>query len=399
MPVEGAETGTSSRSTSPATATRTRSCGPRRSWWRRDGPRRPLQDPRRRQEGVARTRSRRPTASSRASTTRTAIRATPPAEERFKEISAAYDVLGDPEKRKQYDRGGLVRHGRRRRGRPAGPPAASRRPTSARSGHPLQPVRRRRPAAAAAGARGARAGRARARPRPRGRGRRSPSIRRSRARRSRWPSPTTQPCPTCRGTGAKPGTRPKVCPRCQGRGIESQGQGLFSISQPCSRCDGARRGHRGPVPDLPGRRARRARSRATASTSPPASATARACGWPARARPGRNGGPPGDLYVITHVRASPVFKRKGDNLEVEVPLTIPEAIARRRGRGADAQRPQEAARPAGHQARHRPAPARRGPAEARRQGPRRHPLPLRHRRPGDAQRRAVRGGRQALARS
>ncbi len=80
---------------------------------------------------------------------------------------------------------------------------------------------------------------------------------------------------------------------------------------------------------------------------------------------GRNGGPPGDLYVVTHVAPSPIFERKGDNLEVEVPLTIPEAI-----RGADVEvptleRPQEAARGAGHQARHRPAAARRGAAEAR----------------------------------
>jgi molecular chaperone DnaJ len=49
---------------------------------------------------------------------------------------------------------------------------------------------------------------------------------------------------------------------------------------------------------------------------------------------GRNGGPPGDLYVITHVSPSPIFTRKGDNLEVEVPLTIPEAI-----RGADVEVP------------------------------------------------------------
>jgi molecular chaperone DnaJ len=53
-----------------------------------------------------------------------------------------------------------------------------------------------------------------------------------------------------------------------------------------------------------------------------------------KGEPGRNSGPPGDLYVVTHVEASPVFARKGDNVEVEVPLTIPEAI-----RGAEVEVP------------------------------------------------------------
>ncbi len=84
---------------------------------------------------------------------------------------------------------------------------------------------------------------------------------------------------------------------------------------------------------------------------------------------GPHGGPPGDLYLITHVAPSPVFKRKGENLEVEVPLTIPEAL-----RGAEVQVPtlerhEDAARASRHHARHGPAPARRGPAEARRGSP------------------------------
>ena len=133
------------------------------------------------------------------------------------------------------------------------------------------------------------------------------------------------PCPTCHGTGAKPGTTPKVCSRCHGRGVEAESQGLFSISQPCQKCGGTGTEITDPCPTCTAP-ATRARSSATRSTSPRACATAAACGWPARARPGRRGGPQGDLYVITRVADSELFRRKGDNLEVDVPVTIPEAI-------------------------------------------------------------------------
>ena len=66
----------------------------------------------------------------------------------------------------------------------------------------------------------------------------SPSSRRWRAARCRSRCRSTAPCPTCHGTGAKPGTQPTVCPRCHGRGVEAESQGLFSISQPCSLCGG-----------------------------------------------------------------------------------------------------------------------------------------------------------------
>src|SRR5919202_916756 len=55
-------------------------------------------------------------------------------------------------------------------------------------------------------------------------------------------------CTTCRGTGARPGTSPIVCPVCQGRGVESQGQGVFSITRPCSRCGGSGPVVEGPFP-------------------------------------------------------------------------------------------------------------------------------------------------------
>jgi molecular chaperone DnaJ len=144
---------------------------------------------------------------------------------------------------------------------------------------------------------------------------------------------TTQPCPTCHGTGAKPGTSPKVCPKCQGRGIESQGQGLFSISQPCSRCHGSGAIIEDPCPTCQG--AGQQKTVKNYKVNIPAGvregSRVRLAG---KGEAGRNGGPPGDLYVVTHVAPSPIFARKGDNLEVEVPLTIPEAI-----RGADIEVP------------------------------------------------------------
>ena len=207
--------------------------------------------------------------------------------------------------------------------------------------------------------------------------------------------PTSERCTTCHGTGARPGTAPKVCPKCQGRGLESQGQGLFSISQPCSRCNGAGTVIEDPCPTCQGMGAVRTvkRYRVNIPAGVREGSKVRLAG---KGEPGRNGGPPGDLYVITHVQDSVVFKNKGDNVEVEVPLTIPEAI-----RGAEVEVPTLHGRkklrvPAGTQPRHGPAPARRGPAQARRQGPRRHPLPLRHRRPRQPQPGAVRGGREAV---
>ena len=83
---------------------------------------------------------------------------------------------------------------------------------------------------------------------------------------------------------------------------------------------------------------------------------------PGKGEAGLRGGTPGDLYVVTRVEESPVFRRKGDNFEVEVPITVTEAI-----RGADVEVPtlhgtKKLRVPGRDQVRHRPAPARRGPA-------------------------------------
>jgi molecular chaperone DnaJ len=123
--------------------------------------------------------------------------------------------------------------------------------------------------------------------------------------------PTEAPCQTCQGSGAKPGTSPVTCPRCGGRGIETEGQGMFSLSQPCSQCNGS------------GFTRQTKRYKVKIPAGVREGSRIRLAG---KGEPGLGGGPSGDLYVVTRVPASPIFKRKGDHLEVDVPLTIVEAV-------------------------------------------------------------------------
>ena len=145
--------------------------------------------------------------------------------------------------------------------------------------------------------------------------------------------PMRTTCDTCHGTGAKPGTTPTVCPRCEGRGIETQGQGMFSISQPCSRCGGSGTVIEDPCPTCKGSGAVRTVKRLRVNI-PAGVRDGSRIRLPGKGEPGPAGGPAGDLYLIMHVAPSPVFARKGNNLEVEVPLSIPEAL-----RGAEVQVP------------------------------------------------------------
>ena len=259
----------------------------------------------------------------------------PKAEERFKEVQAAYDVLGDPDKRKQYDRGGLNPFGAGGPGGPGGPGGAGFDPSS------FSDILSNLFGGSAGGPRPGGPGGARGRPgAPRtekGRDLETEvSLSFEQAVEGTQVSlqvPMAQTCATCRGTGARPGTAPKVCPRCQGRGVESQGEGLFSISQPCSKCAGSGTVIEDPCSTCQGTGA--TRTVKSYRTNIPAGvkegSRVRLAG---KGEPGRNGGPPGDLYVITHVADSPVFARKDDHLEVEVPLTIPEAL-----RGAEIEVP------------------------------------------------------------
>ncbi len=240
------------------------------------------------------------------------------AEERFKEISQAHDVLSDPEKRKEYDRGS----GPFGFNVPGGFDPGS---FSGGVGDILSNL-----FGSGGGAGGSRAGGVRgSRTMPRGRDLETEvSLSFDQAvggAQVPLAVPTSQPCPTCHGTGAKPGTSPRVCPVCNGRGVESQSQGIFSISQPCSNCGGSGTVIEDPCPTCGGSGATRSvrRMRVNIPAGVREGSRIRLAG---KGEPGPHGGEPGDLYVVTRVSASPVFKRSGDNLEVEVPLTIPEAI-------------------------------------------------------------------------
>jgi molecular chaperone DnaJ len=115
---------------------------------------------------------------------------------------------------------------------------------------------------------------------------------------------------------------------CDGRGVESESQGIFSISQPCSNCHGSGTVIEDPCPTCGGTGAQRSvrRLRVNIPAGVRDGSRIRLAGKGEPAPAASAGSEPGDLFVITRVSDSPVFKRAGDNLEVEVPLTIPEAI-------------------------------------------------------------------------
>ncbi len=244
----------------------------------------------------------------------------PRAEERFKEVQGAYDTLSDPEKREQYDAGGMFGgagggpFGGFEGGPGAGPQFGG---AGAGFGDILSNLFGR-----SAGTR----------PQQEQRGRdleTEVNLSFDQAVRGTQMSvtvPKAERCPTCHGSGAKPGTSPITCPRCEGRGIDAQSQGFFSISQPCPQCGGAGQIIEDPCPTCSGsgltRQTKRYRVNIPAGVKN--GTRIRLVG---KGEPGPRGGPPGDLYVTTRVAASPVFKRlDGGNLEVTVPITIAEAL-------------------------------------------------------------------------
>ena len=131
-------------------------------------------------------------------------------------------------------------------------------------------------------------------------------------------------CGTCHGTGAAPGTSPVICPVCGGRGVIDENQGVFSFSSPCRECAGTGMKVETPCPTCQGSGVVR-RPRQVKVRIPPGVDDGQRIRLKGRGGVGANGGPSGDLFVLVHVDKHPLFGRKGKHLTLTVPITYPEA--------------------------------------------------------------------------
>ena len=134
-----------------------------------------------------------------------------------------------------------------------------------------------------------------------------------------------QPCASCRGTGAKAGTLPRVCPTCEGSGMQSsKAGGVFQLSEPCVDCLGRGLIVDEPCPDCEG--SGRGRSAKTMQVRIPAGvADGQRIRIKGKGAAGENGGASGDLYVTVKVTPHKLFGRSGSNLTLDVPVTFTEA--------------------------------------------------------------------------
>jgi molecular chaperone DnaJ len=133
--------------------------------------------------------------------------------------------------------------------------------------------------------------------------------------------PTMEACEACHGSGAKAGTQPKTCPTCQGSGQVRLQQGFFSIQQTCPKCHGTGRFIAEPCGACHG--AGRVKQHKTLAVKIPAGVDEgdriRLSG---EGEHGINGGPSGDLYVQIHLKSHPVFQREQNDLHCEMPISF-----------------------------------------------------------------------------
>ncbi|HEX9890646.1 MAG TPA: molecular chaperone DnaJ [Actinomycetota bacterium] len=237
------------------------------------------------------------------------------AEERFKEVSAAYDVLGNEQKRKEYDRIRDMGAGGFRFG-PGGPGGIRFEDLNVEGDF----------GDLFGGLFGTRGGRT---PRQTRGADLEAEVRVTFDDALRGATVTVRvtgatPCATCGGSGARPGTQVTTCPECAGTGTVAVDQGLFSLARACPRCGGAGRVVEDPCPTCGG-------SGHTTSTRelrvkvPAGIRDGGRIRLAGRGEAGPPGGRPGDLFVVVRVAPHPHFARKGHNLTLSLPVTYPEA--------------------------------------------------------------------------
>ncbi|HZC30695.1 MAG TPA: molecular chaperone DnaJ [Gaiellaceae bacterium] len=235
------------------------------------------------------------------------------AEDRFKEVQHAYDVLSDPEKRTQYDRFGS-QNGRV-------PPQGG--PNVDFSSFDFGDIS---DLFGGLFGGGARPGGTRARRQPVRGADVEAHVHLSfedalKGTTAKIPVEITTACRECGGTGARPGTAPVICPECNGRGVRAENQGLFAFSQPCPRCRGNGTVIEQPCPKCKGSGRERRVKTYTVKIKPGVKDGTR-IRLKGKGEAGENGGPPGDLVVVTRVAESNTYERRGDNLVVNVPVSF-----------------------------------------------------------------------------
>ena len=236
------------------------------------------------------------------------------AEERFKEVQGAYDLLSDPAKRKQYDAFGST-NGR------AGPGNVNFSDFDLGDLGDLGDLF------------GGIFGRGRGGPQ-----RQTPAQRGNdlevevnlsfedslKGVETKIPVTLDTACSECHGSGAKPGTAPTICPECKGRGVVAESQGVFALSQPCPRCRGNGTVIEDPCPRCHGSGRERRTKRYTVKI-PAGVKDGTRIRLKGKGEAGFNGGEAGDLFVVTRVEPSKLYERRGDDLVVQVPVTYSEA--------------------------------------------------------------------------
>jgi molecular chaperone DnaJ len=249
------------------------------------------------------------------------------AEDRFKEVSAAYEVVGDADKRAEYDearRMGPMAAGFGGQGGAGGFPGGFGGPGGVRfEGADISDLIGNLFSRGRAGSQN---------PPPTG-PRRGPDIESDlhlsfddsiRGATTTVNITSDVRCSDCAGSGAAPGTSPRTCPECGGKGAVDEDQGFFSFSRPCGTCGGRGRVIDSPCPTCAGVGAVR-RPRQVKVRIPQGVRDGQRIRVKGKGGAGLNGGPDGDLYVKVHVGTHPLFGRSGDNLTLTVPITYPEA--------------------------------------------------------------------------